>query len=80
MRFAGAAGRVGRGRLGRARRPLGIVTGLVPSFTFVTVALVYLISALGLPDDLLRKVAIVVLLGFGITLLVPPLGDRLEGT
>jgi cytochrome c biogenesis protein CcdA/thiol-disulfide isomerase/thioredoxin len=61
------------------RSPLGIVAGLVASFTFSTVALVYLISALGLPDDLLRKVAIVVLLGFGITLLIPPLAARVEG-
>jgi cytochrome c biogenesis protein CcdA/thiol-disulfide isomerase/thioredoxin len=61
------------------RRPLGIVAGLVASFTFSTVALVYLISALGLPDDLLRKAAIVVLLGFGVTLLIPPLAARIEG-
>jgi cytochrome c biogenesis protein CcdA/thiol-disulfide isomerase/thioredoxin len=62
---------------GRAR-PLGVVTGLALSFTFATVALVYLISALGLPDDLLREIAIVVLICFGASLLIPPLGDRLE--
>jgi cytochrome c biogenesis protein CcdA len=67
------------GASGGRRRPLGIVAGLVASFTFSTVALVYLISALGLPDDLLRTVAIVVLLGFGITLLIPPLAARIEG-
>jgi cytochrome c biogenesis protein CcdA/thiol-disulfide isomerase/thioredoxin len=61
------------------RRPLGIVAGLVASFTFSTVALVYLIAALGLPNDLLRKAAIIVLLGFGITLLIPPLAARIEG-
>ncbi|MFZ2051643.1 MAG: cytochrome c biogenesis protein DipZ [Solirubrobacteraceae bacterium] len=62
---------------GRAR-PLGVVTGLALSFTFATVALVYLISALGLPDDLLREIAIVVLICFGASLMIPPLGDRLE--
>src|SRR5437588_3127595 len=67
------------GAAGGRRRPLGIVAGLVASFTFSTVALVYLISALGLPDDLLRKAAIIVLLGFGITLLIPPLAARIEG-
>src|SRR2546426_7764652 len=67
------------GASGGRRRPLGIVAGLVASFTFSTVALVYLISALGLPDDLLREVAIVVLLGFGITLLIPPAAARIEG-
>ena len=66
------------GATGGRRRPLGIVVGLAVSFTFATVALVYVISALGLPDDLLRKLAIVVLLGFGVTLMIPPLAARLE--
>jgi cytochrome c biogenesis protein CcdA/thiol-disulfide isomerase/thioredoxin len=66
------------GATGGRRRPLGIVAGLAVSFTFATVALVYVISALGLPNDLLRKLAIVVLLGFGITLMIPPLAARLE--
>src|SRR5260370_8185482 len=66
------------GATGGRRRPLGIVAGLAVSFTFATVALVYVISALGLPNDLLRKLAIAVLLGFGVTLMVPPLAARLE--
>jgi cytochrome c biogenesis protein CcdA/thiol-disulfide isomerase/thioredoxin len=66
------------GATGGRRRPLGIVVGLAVSFTFATVALVYVISALGLPNDFLRKLAIVVLLGFGITLMIPPLAARLE--
>jgi cytochrome c biogenesis protein CcdA/thiol-disulfide isomerase/thioredoxin len=67
------------GATGGRRRPLGIVVGLTASFTFATVALVYVISALGLPNDLLRIVAIVVLLGFGASLLIPPLAARIEG-
>jgi cytochrome c biogenesis protein CcdA/thiol-disulfide isomerase/thioredoxin len=66
------------GATGGRRRPLGIVAGLALSFTFATVALAYVISALGLPDDLLRTLAIAVLLGFGITLMIPPLAARLE--
>ena len=66
------------GSTGGRRRPLGIVTGLVISFTFATVALVYVISALGLPDGLLRTLAIVALIVFGVSLAVPWLGDRLE--
>jgi cytochrome c biogenesis protein CcdA/thiol-disulfide isomerase/thioredoxin len=66
------------GATGGRRRPLGVVSGLALSFTFATVALVYAISAFGLPDGLLRTAAIVVLAGFGICLLAPPLGDRLE--
>ena len=66
------------GVTGGRRRPLGVVTGLSLSFAFATVALVYLIDALGLPGDLLRNLAIAVLLGFGITLLVPALSARVE--
>src|SRR5436309_1755920 len=47
------------GATGGSRRPLGVVTGLALSFTFATVALVYLIHALGLPNDLLRTIAVV---------------------
>jgi cytochrome c biogenesis protein CcdA len=66
------------GVTGGRRRPLGVATGLALSFTFATVALVYVISALGLPDGLLRTLAIAVLIAFGVCLLVPRLGDRLE--
>jgi cytochrome c biogenesis protein CcdA/thiol-disulfide isomerase/thioredoxin len=66
------------GATGGGRRPLGVVTGLTLSFTFAIVALVYVIDALGLPDDLLRNIAIAVLFGFGISLLVPAVSARLE--
>src|SRR5436305_14379513 len=65
------------GATGGSRRPLGIVTGLAVSFTFATVAAVYLIHALGLPNDLLRDLAIAGLLAFGIALVVPAVGDRM---
>jgi cytochrome c biogenesis protein CcdA/thiol-disulfide isomerase/thioredoxin len=66
------------GATGGRRRPLGIVSGLTLSFTFATVALVYVIEALGLPDDLLRTLAIVVLIAFGLSLLVPAVSARVE--
>jgi cytochrome c biogenesis protein CcdA/thiol-disulfide isomerase/thioredoxin len=66
------------GATGGHRKPLGVVTGLVVSFTFALFALVYVIEALGLPNDLLRNIAIVVLFGFGIVLLIPPLAARVE--
>src|SRR3954447_10395907 len=69
---------LGAGVTGGRPRPLGVVTGLVASFTFATVALVYVIDALGLPNGFLRTVAIVTLLVFGISLLIPGLGDRIE--
>ena len=69
---------LGAGVTGGRRRPLGVLVGLVASFTFAAVALVYVIEALGLPDDLVRTLAIVTLLVFGICLLIPGLGDRIE--
>ena len=66
------------GATGGRMRPLGVVTGLALSFTFATVALVYLLSALGLPDDLFRTLAIVVLGVAGVTLLVPAAAARVE--
>ncbi len=67
------------GVTGGRRRPLGIVAGIVLSFTFATVALVYVIDALGLPDQLVRWIAIGTLGLFGIVLVVPPLAARVEG-
>jgi cytochrome c biogenesis protein CcdA/thiol-disulfide isomerase/thioredoxin len=66
------------GATGGRRRPLGIVAGLTISFTFAVVALVYLISALGLPNELLRDIAIGVLIAFGLVLMVPALAGRME--
>jgi cytochrome c biogenesis protein CcdA/thiol-disulfide isomerase/thioredoxin len=66
------------GTTGGRRRPLGVVAGLTLSFTFATVALVYVIDVLGLPEDITRTIAIVVLLSFGVILLIPPLADRVE--
>jgi len=66
------------GATGGRRRPLGVVTGLVVSFTFATVALVYLLSALGLPDKLFRTLAIVVLGIAGVVLIVPGAAARVE--
>ncbi len=66
------------GSTGGRRRPLGVVTGLVLSFTFATVALVYVLSALGLPDDLFRSLAILVLATAGLALIVPRLAARAE--
>src|SRR5918996_3534970 len=69
---------LGAGVTGGRRRPLGVVTGLVLAFTFATVALVYVIDALGLPDDFVRTLAIATLFAFGIALLIPGLADRIE--
>jgi cytochrome c biogenesis protein CcdA/thiol-disulfide isomerase/thioredoxin len=66
------------GVTGGRRRPLGVAVGLALSFTFATVALVYVIDALGLPNELTRDIAIATLLVFGVLLCVQPLADRVE--
>ena len=63
---------------GGRRRPYALVAGLVLSFTVFTLAATAILSALGLPDDLLRDVAIAVVLVLGLSLVWPPLGRLLE--
>jgi cytochrome c biogenesis protein CcdA/thiol-disulfide isomerase/thioredoxin len=70
--LAGAAGSTNRAR------PYAIVAGLVVSFTVFTLAGAALLSALGLPDDLLRDLAIGALLVLAATLVWPRLGWLLE--
>jgi cytochrome c biogenesis protein CcdA/thiol-disulfide isomerase/thioredoxin len=70
--LAGAAGSRNRAR------PYAIVAGLVVSFTAFTLAGAALLSALGLPDDLLRDIAIGALLVLSATLVWPRLGWLLE--
>ena len=50
------------GATGGPRRPFAIVAGLVASFTVFTLTATALLGALGLPDDLLRNLAIAVVL------------------
>ena len=66
------------GATGGRRRPYAIVAGLVASFTAFTLAATALLSALGLPDDLLRNIAIGVVLLVGVSLLLPPVGRLVE--
>src|SRR3990167_3017702 len=66
------------GITGGRKRPIGIAIGLALSFTFAVVVLVYVLSALGLPNGLLRTFAIAVLLVFGLSLVIPRAGVWVE--
>ncbi|MEO8290351.1 MAG: cytochrome c biogenesis protein CcdA [Gaiellaceae bacterium] len=66
------------GATGGPRRPYAIVAGLVASFTAFTLAATAVFSALGLPDDLLRNIAIGVVLVVGLALLWPRLASLVE--
>ncbi len=66
------------GATGSRRRPFAIVAGLVVSFTAFTLAATALLSALGLPEDILRNIAIGIVLLMGLSLLVPAIGRLVE--
>jgi cytochrome c biogenesis protein CcdA/thiol-disulfide isomerase/thioredoxin len=70
--FAGSA--AGEGR----RRSLAIIAGLVVSFTTFTLTAGALLSALGLPQDLLRNLAIAMLFVLATALVFPRVGVLIE--
>jgi cytochrome c biogenesis protein CcdA/thiol-disulfide isomerase/thioredoxin len=72
------AGATGESVSVRRRRSLAVVVGLVLSFSAVTLGGSALLSLLGLPQDLLRDIGLVVLGVIGVGLLVPAVGDLLE--
>jgi cytochrome c biogenesis protein CcdA/thiol-disulfide isomerase/thioredoxin len=57
------------------RRPLAIVAGIVASFTVFTLFAAWGLDRLGLPEDLLRNLAIALLFLVALTLLVPQMGE-----
>ncbi len=60
------------------RRPLGIVAGFAASFTFFTLFLSAIVKATGISPDLLRQAAIVMIVGFGLSLIIPTVQKWLE--
>lgn len=56
-------------------RPLGIIIGLIVSFTFFTLALTAIVHATGLSANVLRYVAIVIIGLFGLVMLFPFLSN-----
>jgi cytochrome c biogenesis protein CcdA/thiol-disulfide isomerase/thioredoxin len=63
---------------GVSRRPVLVVAGLVLSFAVSTLLGSLVLSALDLPQDILRDAGIAVLILIGLGLLVPRFGDLLE--
>jgi len=56
---------------GDKKRPLGVITGFILSFTFFTLFLSSLVKLIGIPPDLLRIVSIISVFMFGLSLLFP---------
>jgi len=61
-------------------RPLGIVIGLILSFSFFTLSLSYLVQLFGISANILRYIAIVVIALFGLVMLFPRLGNWFSQT
>jgi cytochrome c biogenesis protein CcdA/thiol-disulfide isomerase/thioredoxin len=60
------------------RKPFRIIAGLIASFVLFTLFATWILGKLGLPDDVLRNVAIALLFVVAATLIVPQLGLLLE--
>lgn len=56
---------------GGKRRPIGIITGFIVSFTFFTLFLTSIVKATGLPADVLRNASVFIILVFGLSLIIP---------
>lgn len=56
---------------GGHRRPLGIVTGFILSFTLFTLFLAAIVKATGISADILRSLSVFIILLFGASLLLP---------
>jgi cytochrome c biogenesis protein CcdA/thiol-disulfide isomerase/thioredoxin len=66
------------GASGEGRRPFAVIGGLVVSFTVFTLAAASILSALGLPQDVLRNLAIATLFVLAASLLFPQVAYWLE--
>ncbi|MEK7673493.1 MAG: cytochrome c biogenesis protein DipZ [Patescibacteria group bacterium] len=64
---------------GGKKRPFGVITGFIVSFTFFTLALTAIVNATGISADVLRYVAIILIGFFGLLMLFPKLLVAWEG-
>lgn len=62
----------GKGHL----RPIGIISGLIFSFTFFTLALTAIVQLTGISPDILRYIAIALIAMFGLLMIFPALGEK----
>src|ERR1039458_4024274 len=64
--------------VGGPRRPLGVVLGLMVTFTITIVGIASVVGGVGLGSDPLRDLAVAVLLVMGLALILPGVADRVE--
>jgi cytochrome c biogenesis protein CcdA/thiol-disulfide isomerase/thioredoxin len=63
---------------GGKRRPLGVVTGLIVSFSIFTLLITQIVSLLGLSANVLRLAAVVIIGVLGLSLILPGLNALIE--
>lgn len=63
---------------GGKKKPLGVVTGFILSFTFFTLFLTTIVKATGVSADALRTISVLVIGTFGISLLLPKFQVTME--
>lgn len=63
---------------GDHRRAMGVTLGILVSFGILTITISYLVSFLNFDPNILRIVAVVILVFLGLTLLIPPLARVVE--
>lgn len=63
---------------GKVWRIRGVIVGLIISFTVITLILSAVVSALGVPSDTIRLLAVVFLLAFGISLAFPKIWENVQ--
>ncbi len=59
-------------------RPVGVIAGLIVSFSLFTLAISQVVALLGLSASVLRLVAVAVIAFLGLSLLIPALNERVE--
>jgi cytochrome c biogenesis protein CcdA/thiol-disulfide isomerase/thioredoxin len=57
------------------KKPLGIIIGLIISFSFFTLTLSGIIQATGISPDIFRYIALGIIIFFGLIMIIPPLED-----
>ena len=63
---------------GGKRRPFGIVTGFILSFTFFTLFLSLIVRLTGISSDALRLISVITIAVFGVSLIIPKIQFYIE--
>ncbi|PJA55388.1 hypothetical protein CO165_03830 [Candidatus Roizmanbacteria bacterium CG_4_9_14_3_um_filter_33_18] len=63
---------------GKISRIRGVITGLVVSFTIVSLLLATIVKALGIPVDTIRNFAIILLVIFGLSMIFPVIWEKVQ--